>query len=233
MRLLRDERYLCIDGKPYIQIYKPQDIPDVADFIMAARNFFSKSGAGEVHFSCQVKTPLSDWSFLDVFDSAVLGNPTACLFAPDDIMAPVTAMKFAISPSYYMRSLPVWIKRILYRIEDWLPDSPSFFCFNQSLAKLVRQYNTLRERLSIPVYPTVYVGFDNTPRYGKRAKVVTDVSYAAYSECVSYLSSVIGNEHPIFINAWNEWGEGMALEALIDYGEFPERSPCGFFTRVQ
>ena len=44
--------------------------------------------------------------------------------------------------------------------------------------------------------------------------------YEKYKNVVQSLSDVCAPEDFFFINAWNEWGEGMALEALIDSGTF-------------
>lgn len=59
-----------------------------------------------------------------------------------------------------------------------------------------------------------FTDFDNTPRKGKNGEILTGVTVDKFEK---YFSEEIkksrewGNEY-IFINAWNEWGEGMYLE---------------------
>lgn len=63
-------------------------------------------------------------------------------------------------------------------------------------------------------YLMCFTDFDNTPRKGKNGNILTGVTVEKFEK---YFSEAVkksrewGNEY-IFINAWNEWGEGMYLE---------------------
>lgn len=54
----------------------------------------------------------------------------------------------------------------------------------------------------------IFFGWDNTPRHGKRGYVITPVDKTKFFE---YMNSIKDNEY-CFVNAWNEWAEGMMLE---------------------
>lgn len=59
-----------------------------------------------------------------------------------------------------------------------------------------------------------FVGYDDTPRRGKEGKIVVGQTPELFKK---YLTELIAknevNDSPFtFINAWNEWGEGMYLE---------------------
>ncbi|MBO5032044.1 MAG: glycoside hydrolase family 99-like domain-containing protein [Lachnospiraceae bacterium] len=67
------------------------------------------------------------------------------------------------------------------------------------------------------VYYGGFVGFDDTPRRGKRGTCVTNGSPELFKKYLLQLlkkNILCGNEIT-FINAWNEWGEGMHLEPSV------------------
>ena len=54
----------------------------------------------------------------------------------------------------------------------------------------------------------LFFEWDNTPRHSYRGYVITPVSKNNFLEYMN----LIKNEDYVFINAWNEWAEGMMLE---------------------
>lgn len=67
------------------------------------------------------------------------------------------------------------------------------------------------------------VDFDTTPRKGKNGIVIMECNDSVYEKFLRKLLKLneeLGNEFT-FINAWNEWGEGMYLEP-------DETNSCGF-----
>lgn len=63
-------------------------------------------------------------------------------------------------------------------------------------------------------FRTVYVDYDDTPRRGKRGVFTRNVGpdrFGEYLKRALEISRGEGNEY-LFINAWNEWGEGNYLE---------------------
>ena len=59
-----------------------------------------------------------------------------------------------------------------------------------------------------------FVGYDDTPRRGSRGCIIENVSPNLFKENLTKLLAVneLHNQPFTFINAWNEWGEGMHLE---------------------
>lgn len=60
----------------------------------------------------------------------------------------------------------------------------------------------------------VFFSWDNTPRHGVRGYVITPPSKESF---LKYTESV-ENDAYVFINAWNEWAEGMILEPTTHGG---------------
>ena len=59
-----------------------------------------------------------------------------------------------------------------------------------------------------------FVGFDDTPRRGGCAKVITGQSPEKFSQYLGELLQYSANQDKefVFLTAWNEWGEGAYLE---------------------
>lgn len=56
--------------------------------------------------------------------------------------------------------------------------------------------------------------WDNTPRHKERGYVITPVDKAHFFQ---YMDKMRDEEY-LFINAWNEWAEGMMIEPTMKYG---------------
>ena len=60
----------------------------------------------------------------------------------------------------------------------------------------------------------VYFEWDNTPRHKQRGYVITAPSKELFDE---YMNKIQSDEY-VFINAWNEWAEGMMIEPTMELG---------------
>ena len=69
-------------------------------------------------------------------------------------------------------------------------------------------------RCSFKYIPGVCFGWDNTPRHGCRGEIITSLSKENF---MRYMDSIKDSEY-VFINAWNEWCEGMMLEPTEENG---------------
>lgn len=72
-----------------------------------------------------------------------------------------------------------------------------------------------------------FTGYDDTPRRGERGMVIDNASPEIFKECLTKLMAINAshNQPFTFINAWNEWGEGMHLEP-------DERNGCAYLEAV-
>lgn len=77
-------------------------------------------------------------------------------------------------------------------------------------------------------YRTVFVDYDDTPRRGERGVCIENANpdkFGRYLTETISLSEREGNPY-VFINAWNEWGEGNYLEPDIRWGYEYLRKVC-------
>ncbi|MCC8173664.1 MAG: glycoside hydrolase family 99-like domain-containing protein, partial [Odoribacter sp.] len=72
------------------------------------------------------------------------------------------------------------------------------------------------------VYPTIIPRWDKTPRLGKQAYVYTGSTPALFEKHVRNALDIVKNKKPehriIFLQAWNEWGEGNYMEPDLEFG---------------
>lgn len=83
-------------------------------------------------------------------------------------------------------------------------------------------WNTIlkTKRTTKKTYLGAFVGYDDTPRRGAEGTVIlnsTPEKFSYYLSNVMAKSAAWSNEF-VFLNAWNEWGEGMYLEPDEKYG---------------
>lgn len=71
-----------------------------------------------------------------------------------------------------------------------------------------------KEPISEDLIHGLFFEWDNTPRHGYRGIVVTPPSKNQFMKLMNHLRQ----EEYIFINAWNEWAEGMILEPTEETG---------------
>jgi hypothetical protein len=84
----------------------------------------------------------------------------------------------------------------------------------------IRQWRQMREKCSVPYFPDCPVGWDDSPRFGVGAHVVSERSPDQFERLMRagrhFASSV--NPHVVFLSAWNEWTEDHFLLPDTVYG---------------
>jgi lipopolysaccharide biosynthesis protein len=85
------------------------------------------------------------------------------------------------------------------------------------------RHSLARELPDYPLFRGVMPGWDNTPRRMERATIWADASPEQYGRWLAATVERMRREQPperqlVFINAWNEWGEGAHLEPDLRHG---------------
>jgi lipopolysaccharide biosynthesis protein len=181
---LRDPRYLRIDGRPLLLVYRPGLLPDPAATAARWRLWCAKHGIGEIH--------LAYVQSFDNMDPRSIGFDSAVAFPPNNIsLSPVTAQQQLLNPGFRGDVLD-W--RELARDATAKPD-PDYLlhpCVNPGWDNEPRRSGAGR----------VFV--HASPR-GYRDWLRRAIAVARRREP--------GKAAPlVFINAWNEWAEGAVLE---------------------
>jgi lipopolysaccharide biosynthesis protein len=202
-KVFQDDRYITINGRPLLLIYRPDHIPNIQEMIRSWREKVYSKGFKNLYL-CAVKN-----GFVTINDAEILrlGFDAIVDFQPNRNDFP---------PTHGTKSQ-------LYRLaRRFLPN------FIYQRAKLsvsannIIDYRAMVEGISQkqwPVeyrkFPCVFPSWDNSARR-KSATIIQNDEPATYGE---WLSRSIQNVKPypeserlVFINAWNEWAEGCHLE---------------------
>jgi len=188
----RDDRYIKIDGKPLLLVYRPGIIPDITRiqdlwrkhaidlgwpgiYLVSAQTFGQKDPR-DFHFDAAVQFPPQHATPSASFHSETPNleeDFEGCIFDYRNI-----ASQFSDSPD-----------------------------------------------VDYKLFRGATLAWDNSARRGKRATILRNFSLTAYAQwllaaCTATISdgNLADNEKLVFINAWNEWGEGTYLEPDTKYG---------------
>lgn len=190
----RDRRYLRVEGKPVFLVYRTELLPFPARTAEIWREEARKAGIGELYL-------IRVESFWGGIDPAGIGFDAAVEFAPDwrnmgkgkyDSLAWRIRRKLRLAPT------AIWENRVL-----------DYEC-------LVKAMSAKREP-SFTWFRCVCPSFDNSPRRRNSAVIYHNATPKLYKDWLSVaIRHTMTHRRPeerlVFINAWNEWGEGSHLE---------------------
>lgn len=192
-RYFMDNRYIRFNGKPVIVIYRPDIIPDVKQMAVEWRQWAKLNGYPGLHI---VTTNAFGFS-----DPLSIGFDAIVEFPPHNVVAADISQNLNIINDDYNGSI--------YKYDD------------------VVSYSTNRLKNSTdkkyPYYPSVMTSWDNCARKPSRGNVFhgsTPKKFEFWLNEVAVWSNEKNTEgnNFVFINAWNEWGEGTYLEPDRRYG---------------
>jgi lipopolysaccharide biosynthesis protein len=193
-RVFADPRYVRVEGRPLFAVYRPADLPDPARTCETWREVCSSQGVAD---------PLLVGvnAFCSGVDMRARGFDLMLDFQPALGRLPHTGPTAIPPPGRVRRNLRLGVL------------DPRLRVFDDAEA---RRLMDRRDRLPYPTVPTVLVGWDNTPRRGRRGIVLVNSTPQALRRSLdAAVASVAGVdlEHRlVFVNAWNEWAEGNYLE---------------------
>ena len=189
-RYLNDSRYIRIDGQPLLLVYRPALLPDAAATVERWRRWCRENGVAEPYVAMVQ-------SFQSL-DPRPFGMDAAIEF-PWHTGMPTDVTPHLVPAKSEFRGYVFDWDEYAEKCEDQ-PDQP---------------WLQMRGVMS---------GWDNTPRRKSEAHLFQGHSAASYGQ---WLRSAMrwtlarnrsDDERLLFINAWNEWGEGAYLEPDQRFG---------------
>lgn len=193
---LRDSRYIRINNKPVIVIYRSSSIKCYDEMMQCWREEGRKRGIGELYIIDENN------SFQNHYETA---GSDAVLY-----LEPMYTIQYGRS---------VW-EKVIQRIKSRTKglryqNNIHYYNYDELWRNILRR----KENGSKTAYPGAFVGWDNTPRKGKRGVVIegaTPEKFQQYMQRQMEHAKQAGSEY-LFLNAWNEWAEGTYLEPDEDH----------------
>jgi lipopolysaccharide biosynthesis protein len=198
---LRDPRYIRLAGRPLVLIYRTEIMPNAARTAEIWREEAHKAGVGDLYLA-RVE------SFSPKPDPRSIGFDAAIEFAPDWRKMVRRKLRDAIGRAAYKLRVP----------NEWYRDD----CLT-SYDALV-QNMVAKPSADYPWFRCVTPGFDNSPRRRREAVIFLGSTPAKYRAWLGQTiqqavrATPAPDEPVVFINAWNEWGEGNYLEPDLQWG---------------
>lgn len=189
---LEDPRYIRVDGKPLLMVYRIKELPDPSRSIQRWKEAAKRLGLSGLH--------LSVVDFYDIEDPREVGADALVEFPPH---------KFN-GPQNKPNPMPVIT-------------NPDFRGGLIDYTRMMAQ-SAYRDQPDYCLYRGIIPGWDNTARRQDTGTIVVGSNPELYGAWLSYLRSytrVVSSDTEsrfIFVNAWNEWGEGCHLEPDLVWG---------------
>jgi len=214
---LKDSRYIRVDNKAVLAIYKDYLIPDIRQTLNIWRTEASKEGVELYLLKFENKENYqSDYKEAG-FDAAVEFQPWAYIF--DQFVSNFVKKKITDNWRYRFR----YHYFRLTRNQEALAQLKYFRNYQLSYTDYVdyilSNYTYMQDGLR---YPCIMPSWDNTARIGKRAFYFTEANPEDFKRWARFhfqnFKPPTPEENFIFINAWNEWAEGNHLEPCQRWG---------------
>lgn len=209
----KDKRYITVEGKPLFYIFAPELFKDVSYFISLWNSLAKKNGLKGIYFVGRCGA-LPELSLKDVnkIDSLIQPRYDNLLLMGFDGVNSVT-LKYAEfkATGVLHKAFHSFARRVLGGI-----------VLDKYKYRDIMQHIITKEDYEDHIYPQLTPRRDRSPRSGRKAMIYYGgTPQDFYEAAIKAIACVINRdfEHRlIFLNAWNEWGEGDYMEPDQKFG---------------
>lgn len=185
LKFFKDPRYITVNKKPVLTVYRPELIPEIKNVLELWRKEAKKAGFSGLYLMATQTFGLKDPTDMG-FDAAVE-------FPPHTAKSNDIKKELKVTNENYVGHIYSYEEAVQNVISEDAVD-----------------YKRLRG---------VMLGWDNTARKQDASNIFHGFSNKLYKQWLDYACNetftnpnLRAEEKLVFINAWNEWGEGTHLE---------------------
>ncbi len=194
LEFLADPRYMRLEGKPILAVYRPAQMENFAEVVQTWRERARNAGVGELH---------------------ILAVAVAQDF--DGIGEDFTSLGLDGTLEFPPHNLP-WVAGPATKVGLDSRWRGNFMSYSATAEASMRAASRLKETQ----YPGAMVGFDNTARRQWKADSWYGSNPYTFHRWLAGLVRAVApreeKDRVIFINAWNEWAESAILEPTTRFG---------------
>jgi lipopolysaccharide biosynthesis protein len=195
-----DKRYIRVSGKPIFLVYRASSLPNPVRTVSIWRREARRHGIGEIYL-CKVE------SFTDErCDPREIGFDAAVEFQPD-----------WVNLGTLMRRNRFWTWATRLGLADKSYQTNHIYDYASVVETM-----TKKDAPSYIRFPCVTPSWDNSPRRKSKALIIKGSTPELYGKWLETVMQKVEIRNPdenlVFINAWNEWGEGNHLEPDQKWG---------------
>lgn len=209
----RDKRYIRADGKLLFLVYDPMALPRPKEWMERWNDLARREGLCGFHF-VGLCPSLPELRFRDIFRLEALAGADfdrVRALGFDAVMS--TNQKYA---EVRAGGAP---RKMLYGAARRV--KPGLLLEKYRYGDIVRRFYTPADR-RLDVYPQLLAGWDRSPRAGRRAIVYAGRNPRDFETAARLCMDCVKDKPPekriVFLNSWNEWGEGAYVEPDQQFG---------------
>jgi hypothetical protein len=199
LKAFKDPRYLKIDGKPILYIFRPKELPQL--YIDNFIKWSKESGFSGLMLVGELKGQEDRSNILaSGFDAVSYQRLTEIRVDNQRFPGQVLLKKILRRINRMARNLPP-------RMEDYSKVYPRL------LSPLEKEND---------VIPMLLPQWDHSPRSGRNGTIFINATPEAFfnhaKQALEMIKYKPDNRKLLFLKSWNEWGEGNMMEPDITYG---------------
>ncbi|EMF0354347.1 glycoside hydrolase family 99-like domain-containing protein [Enterococcus faecium] len=209
---LKDDRYIKVDGKPLFLVFAPDSIPDSAHFISLWNKLAKENGFKGIYFVARVTSVDNKFDLSSMTDVAVHNRFQRFLdMGYDAINSDMQRYAELKISGYWKRGIKSIMRKTVGNF------SANLYPYD----KIMENFYCEEEKREC-VHPQLIPRLDRTPRSGKDARVYVDSTPEKFGNAIDRALSYVQDKEPehriLFLQAWNEWGEGNYMEPDLVFG---------------
>ena len=197
LQAFMDPRYITVDGKPLLYIYKPLKMPDSKRRLDRWRDWARQAGLKGLYIVGNNQLDFDDAESLGL-DGAVIST-----------LGIVTDERQWINKAKWL----YWGMKRRFAI-----GGPRFVQYREAIKHLVPDLS----KFKFDAYPSVFPNWDHTPRSGRKGLVLANSTPDLFASHVKKAADEVadrpGDRRLIFLKSWNEWAEGNYIEPDARWG---------------